>query len=247
MNCKNLPFRSAGALPLALSSMNQFVSFVQDLIEALEPKSGIDYWSDLLPAASGTLAKIRERKAFVHHVFAYAASGSNEGMRIEAGVVLRGGDMVPLAGAKSFGCDDECWRIARHLSGALELLFWYEQQPYIVDMLRALKVAYPRPLYAGSLPQEGFLIETTERSIAVRHRDGLELDLWQFDTADLGWFIRAYASDWLRLLRAAGGSATVTGPYADVVSQPPETLAYYALNACDRAQRKQSQVAVREA
>lgn len=229
MNCNFLPFRSAGAAPTALLSKLKLTNFVECLVQALEPQSGIEYWSDLLPDVDTTLEKIRAGKVFVHTVFAYASSGSCEGMRIEAGVKLRGGEMVPLANAKSFGGDDECWRIARHLSGALEVLFYFQHQPYISDMRSSLKAAFPRPSYAGGgIPSDGFIIDTTVKSISVRHRDGAELDLWKFDSEDLGWFIRAYASDWVKVLSVAGATSTVTGPHASVLTDPPQGLAVYS-------------------
>lgn len=230
MNCRSLPFRSAGAAPTALLSKEKLTRFVEDLVQALEPQSGIEYWADVLIAVDSTLERIRAGKVFVHNVFAYACSGSNEGMRIEAGVRLRGGEMVLLASAKSFGSDDECWRLAKYLSGAFELLFWYEHQPYIVDMRRALTTAFPRPSYtSGGIPSDGFIIDTTDNSISVRHQDGADLDLWKFNGSDMGWFIRAYASDWLKVLSAAGAASAVTGPHASVLSEPPDGLAIYSL------------------
>lgn len=232
MNLASFPFRSCGAAPTALTSKQQFSLFVEDLVCALEPESGIEYWSDLLPKVETTLESLRRRESFVHHVFAYAATGSNEGMRIEAGVVLGGGEMITMASAKTFGHDDESWRIARHLSNSLELLFWYEQQPYVVDMLRAVNSAYPGRRYnRGAMPRDGFMITTEANFISVTNRDGQELDLWRFEEEDVGAFVQAYAADWLKLLRALHVNVEIVGPHAGRTSDDLRGVASYRINS----------------
>lgn len=216
MNCTSLPFRTVGAELKSTRSARSLQDFIADYVNALEPTCGIEYWSDLLPKVDSTLSRISSKHAFVHHPFAYAASGSNEGMRIEAGVVLRDGEMVRLASAKSFGQTEECWRLARHVSGLLECLFWFEQEPYMVHMYRALRNAYPR--HTRAMPTAGFTIRTQSHSISVVHEDGSELDFWKFasDGRDMAWFIQAYACDWSTVLRSAGATATLEGHQADL-------------------------------
>lgn len=218
MNCTSLPFRTVGAELKSTRCASALQAFIADYVNALEPDCGIEYWSDLLPRVDETLSRISGGLACVHHPFAYAASGSNEGMRIEAGVVLRDGEMVRLASAKSFGQPEECWRLARHVSGLLECLFWFEQEPYMVHMYRALRNAYPR--YTRTMPTSGFTIRTQADSLCVVHEDGSELDLWKFDSngRDMAWFIQAYARDWSTVLRSAGATVTLEGEHANLVA-----------------------------
>jgi len=223
MHCTSLPFRTLGAELRSTKSARLFQDFIADYVNALEPTCGVEYWSDLLPKVDATLSRIRSKLAFVHHSFAYAASGSNEGMRIEAGVVLRDGEMVRLASAKSFGQPEECWRLARHVSGLLECLFWFEHEPYMVYMYRALRNAYPR--HTGTMPTSGFTIRTRSDFVSVVHEDGSELDYWKFAPSngrDMAWFIQAYAWDWSTVLRSAGATLKLEGEHADPMGTPQQ-------------------------
>lgn len=185
--------------------------WIEDLVCALFPDNGIEYWADpdSLNRGSATDLTPKEGKpAWVSSVISTVYHGHNEGRHIDIGLKLRDGTVKQITWAKSFGSGDECWAIARVVAEALEAIFNYEEQPSIVDMYRLLpresrwigQVRTPGPV---KLPGR-VTLERSEESLAVRLHGDQPLDLRKFGgRLDVRLLMMdAYQGDWITLLRA---------------------------------------------
>lgn len=214
MNMRELRWRFLRPTNLAGVPYAELRCWIEDLVRALFPNSGIEYWAaaDALgrnASAAVELTPKDGKPAWVSNVIATVFHGTNEGRHIEVALKLRDGTIKQVTWAKSFGDGDECWAIARVVAEALELAFHYEEQPEIVDMYRLLP-RESRSLSGVKIPG-GVTLERDEESISIRLPGGVLLTQRRFGgRLDLrAMHMDAFQADWLTLLRAQGVPTTI--------------------------------------
>lgn len=207
MNMRELRFRYMRDTDLTGKPYAELRSWIEDLVKALFPDNGIEYFADPTRLDNRTdappeLTPKEGKPAWVSSVVCAVFHGANEGRHIDVSLRLRNGTVKHVTWAKSFGPADECWAIARVISEALELIFHYQEQPEIVDMYRLL----PREhqwLSAVKIPS-GVTLERDEASVSLRLAGNVLLTQRRFGgRVDIRKvMMNAYQQDWLTLLQA---------------------------------------------
>ena len=207
MNMRELRWKFLRPTDLTGKPYAELRRWIEDLVRALFPDNGIEYWAD--PDALGRNAAAQleltpkdGKPAWVANVITTVYHGHNEGRHIDVAFKLRDGTVRPITWAKSFGSGDECWAIARIVAEALELAFHYEEQPEIVDMYRLLPREH-RWLSTVKIPG-GVSLERDEDSVSLRLPGNVLLTKRKFggrlEVRCL--MMDAYQADWITLLRA---------------------------------------------
>ena len=236
MNMRELRWKVLRPTDLTGKSYAELRRWIEDLVRALFPDNGIEYFAD--PDALGRNAQAvveltpkEGRPAWVANVIATVFHGTNEGRHIDVALKLRDGTVRQITWAKSFGSGDECWAIARVVAEALELIMHYEDQPEIVDMYRLLP-RESRFISAVKIPG-GVTVERDEDTVAVRLSGGAQIAHRQFGgRPELRClYMDAYQADWTKLLQIHGVPTTLkvckqlstpvaTGPVATAPRAP---------------------------
>lgn len=117
-----------------IEDVQSMVDWLSDLVEASVPRNGIEWW--------GEHKVVIPRPHQVHSPVVYARNG-NEGMTISVGLCLNRlrresepMQVLLVATIKTFGDEDETRRIVSVINEALELVFSYEERPFIGEMYR---------------------------------------------------------------------------------------------------------------
>lgn len=205
MNMRELRWKYLRPTDLTGKPYAVLCRWIEDLVRALFPESGIEYWADptrLGQARPGELTPKDGKPDWVSNILSTVYHGRNEGRHIDVGLKLRDGTVKQITWAKSFGSGDECWAIARAVAEALELIFNYEEQPEIVDMYR--KVATDNRWLGPIKLAGGVTVERTQDCVSVLQADKKLLDSRRFGgRVDVRLVMMdAYQADWLTLLRA---------------------------------------------
>ncbi len=207
MNMRELRWRYMRVTDLAGKPYSELRRWIEDLVKALFPDNGIEYFADpghldRKTEAPPELTPKEGKPEWVSSVICAVFHGANEGRHIDVSLRLRDGTVKQVTWAKSFGPADECWAIARVISEALELIFHYQEQPEIVDMYRLL----PREhqwLSAVKIPG-GVTVERDESSVSLRLAGNVLLAQRKFGgrTDIRKMMMDAYQQDWLTLFQA---------------------------------------------
>lgn len=214
MNTRELKFKFFAPTNLTGKPYSELRSWIEDLVRALFPDNGIEYWADpehlaRKPGDTEELTPKEGRPAWVSQVQVSVCHGSNEGRRIDVSLKLRDGSHRTVTWAKSFGSGDKCWAIARVISEALELVFHYEEQPLIVDLYRALPREH-RWLSTVSIPG-GVTLIRDHSSVSIFLPGHVLLSRRDFGGRPEGRkpYMDAYQADWLTVLQAHKVPTTV--------------------------------------
>lgn len=194
-------FNAVAKGPIGNGSVKDLRQWISDYIDVLFPDHGIYYWSasSRALAADDPLPHVGGKDTDIHHVVAYVRQGSNEGRAIEVALSMQSGEYRELAWAKSFGSDDECWRMAQAISNALDHIFSYDEVPEIV----ALAERVPRNQFRRyETAIEGpVFIEQDDHRFRVVTDSGKVLDEREFSIENSKFRVEAYVKDWTTVLR----------------------------------------------
>lgn len=188
-------------------SFADLLAWLEKLIQALFPNSGIEYWATSDPLRSEASKQPTPKSgqpSWVASALVGVCHGSSEGRRIEAFLRLRDGSMQAVGWAKSFGKPQECWSIARAVAEALEAIFLYEEQPEVVEMYDKLIKA------AGAWHKlQSFGPVTVRRTVdrlEIIGPGNVVIDSRIFGGKPEGRtpYMDAYEADWLELLWIQG-------------------------------------------
>ncbi len=207
MNMRELRWRYMRDTDLAGRPYPELRWWIEDLVKALFPNNGIEYFADpgFLDRKTEVTPELTPKEgkpAWVANVVSTVYHGTNEGRYIDVSLRLRDGTCRQVTWAKSFGPADECWAIARVISEALELVFVHLQQPAIVDMYRLLPREHPW-LSTVKIPG-GVTLERDDTSVSVRLAGDVLLTQRKFGgrTDIRKMMMDAYQQDWLTLFQA---------------------------------------------
>lgn len=197
-------FRSTAPSSLQHATAGRLVEWLERYVNALFPDNGAESW--YVPRGCGddgflgNEAPLPER---VHHVACYVTQGSNEGHYIYIELCAGSGESRRVATVKSFGGADECWSIARLCSEALTAVFWFGEQPQIVEFWLKLprnQSWHRQTTLTGEVRLRRIGLDLAQ----ILDSAGTEIDARRFQGGNAGLAREAFLADWATLLGAQG-------------------------------------------
>lgn len=206
-------------------TVRELMQWLESYIALVVPNNGIEYWANHTSGGEYALKVFQSLPVAglgmndLIHPVCYVRSG-NESPIIELGLQLRNGMIKSLGWVKSFGSDEECWRIAHALTQALESILLQEDVPLIVEMSASLprKWAWETK---SSLQGQAKLV-FTPFSLSLVDQGGAEIfkqDWSDLDAAHAWSKVEACRKDWVKVL---------LGCRVDFAVQMPEVTALAA-------------------
>jgi hypothetical protein len=188
----------------------KLVAWLESYINIVFPDNAIDYWSNNQYGYASSL-KITDplpknddffgvdRNKCIDHVVSYVRRGNNEGTGIEVGFRLRDQSYVSLTWIKSFGSNDDCWKIAQAISHVLESIVMDNRIPELVVMMGKIpkKNSFStEPNISGEVT-----IASTTNSLTVTTQEGKVLEHRVSENAVPlnNYFISCCVNDWTLL------------------------------------------------